>query len=61
MKEKERGENETEKKRSGKKKVLKRESNPRPLNLQPAMTTTYSYRLRDLINRHIPQISMDMN
>ena len=48
MKEKERGENETEKKRSGKKKVLKRESNPRPLNLQPAMTTTYSYRLREI-------------
>ena len=41
MKEKERGENETEKKRrSEKKKVPKRESNPRPLNLQPAMTTT---------------------
>ena len=44
MKEKERGKNETEKKkkikRSEKKKVPKRESNPRPLNLPPAITTT---------------------
>ena len=51
MKEKERGKNETEKKSSEKKKVVKnknkkiprRESNPRPLNLQPP----HSYRLRD--------------
>ena len=40
MKEKERGKNETEKKKGVKKKVPKRESNPRPLNLPPAITTT---------------------
>ena len=39
MKEKEREKNETEKK-GVKKKVPMRESNPRPLNLQPAITTT---------------------
>ena len=45
MKEKERGKNETEKKKgvAKKKKVPMRESNPRPLNLQPP----HSYRLRD--------------
>ena len=42
MKVKERGKNETEKKRS-EKKVPMRESNPRPLNLQ----LPHSYRLRD--------------
>ena len=42
MKEKERGKNETEKKRVKKKiKIPMRESNLRPLNLQPAITTTY--------------------
>ena len=46
MKEKERGENETEKKKEWKKKVPLRESNPRPLNLQPP----HSYRLRDLLH-----------
>ena len=42
MKEKERGENETgkEKKGVGKKKLPMWGSNPRPLNLQPAITTT---------------------
>ena len=39
MKEKERGKNETEKKGS-EKKIPMRESNPRPLNLQPAITIT---------------------
>ena len=39
MKEKERGKNETEKK-GVKKKIPMRESNPRPLNLQPAITIT---------------------
>ena len=44
MKEKERGENETEKKnKRSEKKGPMRESNPRPLNLQPP----HSYRLRD--------------
>ena len=48
MKEKERGEkergggNETEKKRSRKKKVPMRESNPRPLNLQTLKMCCYS-------------------
>ena len=60
MKEKKWGENETEKK-GVKKKVPMRESNPRPLNLQPP----HSYRLRDFVARttiiHIPKISMVMN
>ena len=46
MKEKEKEKNETEKKKKKKgvkKKVPMRESNPRPLNLQPP----HSYRLRD--------------
>ena len=48
MKEKERGKNETVKKgRRSEKKVPMRESNPQPLNLPLAITTTYSYRLRD--------------
>ena len=58
MKEKERGENETEKKityqvekkERRKKKVPKQESNPRPLNLPLAI----SYRLRDCLHS-LPQ------
>ena len=49
MKEKERRKNETEKKRSEKKKVPMWESNPRPLNLQPP----HNYRLRDFVARTI--------
>ena len=48
MKEKEREKNETGKKKEWKKKVPMRESNPRPLNLQPP----HSYRLRDLLHVH---------
>ena len=40
MKEKERGKNDTEKREWKKKKIPMQESNPRPLNLQPAITIT---------------------
>ena len=55
-----------EKKEWEKKKIPMRESNPRPLNLQPAVTTT-ELPPQGLIartkptHRHIPQISMEMN
>ena len=43
------GEYETEKKKRSEKKVPMRESNPRPLNLQPP----HNYRLRDFVARTI--------
>ena len=62
MKEKEWGKNETEKKeRKGvKKKVPMRESNPRPLNLQPAITTT-ELQPQGLIARTKPTYTTNLN
>ena len=62
MKEKEWGKNETEKKeRKGvKKKVPMRESNPRSLNLQPAITTT-ELQPQGLIARTKPTYTTNLN
>ena len=61
MKEKEMGKNETEKKeKKGVKKIPMRESNPRPLNLQLAITTT-ELQPQGLIARTKPTYTTNLN